>query len=46
MWRAPATGEYYVKVWGYEQNNGSYTLSVAAVDIADDHPMESRAQRG
>ena len=34
VWRAPATGEYYVEVSGYSE--GSYTLAVEVSDVVDD----------
>ena len=36
VWKAPSSGEYYVAVSGY-YGIGSYTLTVAVSDIADDH---------
>ena len=40
-WLAESAGTFYVAVRGWEENTGSYTLSVARVadpvDIADDH---------
>ena len=35
VWEAPSSGEYYVAVGGY--GVGSYTLTVEALDIVDDH---------
>ena len=35
VWEAPASGDYYLVVGGY--GAGSYTLTVAYSDIADDH---------
>ena len=35
FWEAPASGDYYLEVGGY--GAGSYTLTVAYSDIADDH---------
>ena len=35
VWEAPSSGEYYAVVGGY--GVGSYTLTVAVSDIADDH---------
>ena len=37
VWEAPSTGEYYVVVAGYGANTGSYTFTVTASDIVDDH---------
>ena len=40
VWKAPESGDYYVAVdasWGSETGTGSYTLTVAPLDIADDH---------
>ena len=34
-WEAPSSGEYYIEVGGY--GTGSYTLTVEALDIVDDH---------
>ncbi len=35
VWKAPISGEYYVVAGGY--GTGSYTLTVTALDIVDDH---------
>ena len=35
VWRAPGSGPYYVDVGGF--GTGSYTLTVTATDIVDDH---------
>ncbi len=35
VWKAPSSGEYYAAVGGY--GVGSYTLTVEALDIVDDH---------
>ena len=35
FWAAPSAGRYYVIAYGYD--TGSYTLTVAALDIADDY---------
>ncbi len=35
VWNAPSSGEYFVEVGGY--GSGSYTLTVEALDIVDDH---------
>ncbi len=38
VWMAPASGEYYVEVSSpFGDGTGSYTLTVTAVDISDDH---------
>ena len=34
--RAPATGDFYVGVWGYD-SEGSYTLTVGVSDVVDDY---------
>ena len=36
-WEAPSSGEYYAAVGGYGIGSGSYTLTVEALDIVDDH---------
>ena len=35
FWEAPSSGEYYAAVGGY--GVGSYTLTVSALDVVDDH---------
>ena len=35
VWKAASSGEYYVEVGGY--GTGSFTLTVAVADVADDH---------
>ena len=35
VWEAPASGAYYLEVWGYDV--GSYTLTVSHSTIVDDH---------
>ena len=37
LWEAPSSGTYYVEVTSYGDGIGSYTLTVAASDIVDDH---------
>lgn len=36
-WEAPDSGRFYAEVSGFAQAVGSYTVTVAASDIADDH---------
>ena len=38
IWRAPATGTYYVQVAGFATLSGTYTLTITIPDIEDDHP--------
>ena len=37
LWVAPSSGSYYVEVASFGEGTGSYTLTVAASDIVDDH---------
>ena len=37
FWEAPNTGSYYVEVTSYGDGTGSYTLTIAATNIVDDH---------
>jgi len=37
FWKAPSSGSYYVEVASWGDGTGSYTLTVAASDIIDDH---------
>ena len=37
LWVAPSSGSYYVEVASWGDGTGSYTLTVAASDIIDDH---------
>ena len=37
LWVAPSSGSYYVEVASLGDGTGSYTLTVAAPDIVDDH---------
>ena len=37
LWAAPSSGTYYVEVGSYGDGTGSYTLTVGASDIVDDH---------
>ena len=41
-WTAPSSGDYYVAVSGYDDDTGSYTLTVATSDITDDHANTAR----
>ncbi len=37
VWVAPGSGSYYIKVAAWGSGTGSYTLTVVASDIVDDH---------
>ena len=36
VWQAPAAGDYYLSLAG--ESRGTYTLTISAIDVADDHP--------
>ncbi|MCY4368325.1 MAG: hypothetical protein OXF41_02660 [bacterium] len=37
LWEAPSSGSYYVEVASWGDGTGSYTLTIVASDIVDDH---------
>ena len=37
LWRAPATGTYYVQVTDFFAGTGTYTLTIAISEVVDDH---------
>ena len=37
VWEAPSSGSYYIEVYAWDDGTGSYTLTVVASDIVDDH---------
>ena len=45
-WKTPFTTSYYVEVTGFAFSTGSYTLTVEALDVSDDHgdTLNSRLQ--
>ncbi|MCH8923164.1 MAG: PPC domain-containing protein [Planctomycetes bacterium] len=37
FWQAPATGVYFIKVWNFFSDTGSYQVEVSDVPLVDDH---------
>ena len=37
LWVAPSSGSYYIEVSSWDYGTGSYTLTVVAAEVADDH---------